>query len=457
MIQADTRALCYLADLTDKDIRSCLNTLQFIKSKSNCGTRLSTRVTHGMLQSMPIGRKDFSRGLFDVWDAILQKHKPKDRKDTDHCRGTAQTEWSKLYRMIMDQKSDKIMEGVYENYLNLDFQDIDGTKVLSASEWMHHGDIWTTGMKKNQWFFLFGYIPFVSILVHQFCGSEFAYRTQYPRSSWAHRQKLKENRAIIQELLMPNGNVAGKGVVNWTTTSATLDVIPYLLHIIGTTVEPKPRAMMNRHAKRKFAGILNTLIDCNITFKPVTTEFGDVAMSPPIQQIAQFSPPEPGRPSDRANPDQKYNSLGQDYMQFVAHELKLEKIRRSDRERKFAEQQARYDKKEYQKNDRRTGSSLTQMSPLANKFKTLSAERNTPFAKGAKQKSASKTPTGGGMFARDRMQASQPSQSAPDSPKKNFMTKAEKKIMLAQKDLELRYISGYTNAVKRKTKTKDWY
>merc|ERR1712113_110155 len=76
-IHTDLTTLSHLSSITNNDIRACLHTLQFFKQRGKGGKRLSTRLTVNALTNVPIGRKDRTQNIFDVWSAILKKKKRK--------------------------------------------------------------------------------------------------------------------------------------------------------------------------------------------------------------------------------------------------------------------------------------------------------------------------------------------------------------------------------------------
>ncbi len=105
-IETDTRALLAMCELADNDVRSCLNTLQFLKaqaaassasssasssssSSSSSSTggkrRLDTaaaaavpvRLTVDNLAHLSVGSKDLGKDLFDVWRAVFRLPKPR--------------------------------------------------------------------------------------------------------------------------------------------------------------------------------------------------------------------------------------------------------------------------------------------------------------------------------------------------------------------------------------------
>lgn len=98
-LQAEQRALVALCELADNDIRSCLNTLQFLKShhqnaapgheqalragskRANSASASSSasipRLTVDSIAALTVGSKDLGRDLFDVWKATFQTPKTK--------------------------------------------------------------------------------------------------------------------------------------------------------------------------------------------------------------------------------------------------------------------------------------------------------------------------------------------------------------------------------------------
>ncbi|PWA21297.1 hypothetical protein CCH79_00018449 [Gambusia affinis] len=65
-LKADTGALMCLCEKTDNDIRSCINTLQFLHGRGL--KQLDSRI----IQSISVGQKDQNKGLFCLWQEIFQ-------------------------------------------------------------------------------------------------------------------------------------------------------------------------------------------------------------------------------------------------------------------------------------------------------------------------------------------------------------------------------------------------
>ena len=64
-LKTDLTALMALCEKSGNDIRSCLSTLQFFKSK---GQKLSSADVH----KTSVGNKDSQKSLFSVWQDLFQ-------------------------------------------------------------------------------------------------------------------------------------------------------------------------------------------------------------------------------------------------------------------------------------------------------------------------------------------------------------------------------------------------
>ncbi len=63
-LSADLEALVALSDKSSQDIRSCLNTLQFL-------SKTTTRINAQMINQLNIGQKDYEKGIFTILGEIF--------------------------------------------------------------------------------------------------------------------------------------------------------------------------------------------------------------------------------------------------------------------------------------------------------------------------------------------------------------------------------------------------
>lgn len=102
-LTADSRSLTKLAEVTGCDIRSCLNTLQFIKSRSPV-------LTEAMVKLAAVGLKDSGTTTQAVWNALFVPVSAKKQKV-----GLGMEEGRYVNRMVQTVSSsgeyDKVMQG----------------------------------------------------------------------------------------------------------------------------------------------------------------------------------------------------------------------------------------------------------------------------------------------------------------------------------------------------------
>jgi chromosome transmission fidelity protein 18 len=68
-LKADMRALVTLCEKADCDVRTCLNTLQFLKS--NSGGNRKFKISTEVIKEAPVGHKDCQKSLFSIWHDIF--------------------------------------------------------------------------------------------------------------------------------------------------------------------------------------------------------------------------------------------------------------------------------------------------------------------------------------------------------------------------------------------------
>jgi chromosome transmission fidelity protein 18 len=155
-LREDTHALMTLAELTDGDIRSCLNTLQF--SASNGGINVDVlRKT---------ANKDMTKSLFLVWDTVFCLPRSGSGGDSggkfiDRVKG------------VVDGGGDypKILQGCFENYLyaRAQAQNFGGNaaeRIEKGMDWLSFSDRIDTMIHRDQAWQLMQYSAYPIVAFH---------------------------------------------------------------------------------------------------------------------------------------------------------------------------------------------------------------------------------------------------------------------------------------------------
>ena len=125
-----------LCDKTDNDIRACLSTLQFFKSKGK-------ELRAADVQHVSVGQKDSKKSLFSVWREIFEI--PRGTKKTfklingksvaaeEDCSSVNARYRNILHTVQSCGEFEKVMNGVFENYLEVKFKDSQLNQVSQIS------------------------------------------------------------------------------------------------------------------------------------------------------------------------------------------------------------------------------------------------------------------------------------------------------------------------------------
>ncbi|KAG1337747.1 chromosome transmission fidelity protein 18 [Cocos nucifera] len=156
--KTSTIALSALAEYTECDIRSCLNTLQFLNKKKEALNILE-------VGSQVVGRKDMSRSALDVWK---EKRKLKcEKKSLSGCSGHGDFDY--LFSLISNRGEYELtVDGIYENFLHLSYHDplmrrtVKCLDMLGVSDSLLHFHI----MRSLFWYAYFHFHPLSQVALH---------------------------------------------------------------------------------------------------------------------------------------------------------------------------------------------------------------------------------------------------------------------------------------------------
>ncbi|XP_031125690.1 chromosome transmission fidelity protein 18 homolog [Ipomoea triloba] len=95
-VKTNSTALTALVEYTECDIRSCLNTLQFLNKKKETLNVLE-------LKSQVVGKKDASKSAFDIWKEIFQKRIAKREKKYNNSFQCMSNDFESLHYLISNR------------------------------------------------------------------------------------------------------------------------------------------------------------------------------------------------------------------------------------------------------------------------------------------------------------------------------------------------------------------
>ncbi|XP_046855742.1 chromosome transmission fidelity protein 18 homolog [Xenia sp. Carnegie-2017] len=331
LFQTDMSTLLALCEKTENDIRSCLNTLQFLRQR---GKVLSIEY----IQSENIGLKDSQKSLFSLWKAVFQLPRAKNKRlatlieplnepspmlpefgsdDPTRASGlknSAATFYNLLHLVSSNGQYNKLENGIFENYLSMKFKDSYLNQVVMATEWLQFADLISHYLHEHQSFIMMRYQPFLPVLFHTLFAAPTQPKINYPRLAYENSLKEARIRNIITSLLCDVSPPVRGGL---DVRKISVEVLPLLLHIITPTLRPINMQLFSSDEKQQMRDLINTMITYNINYLQERNIEGQYSyiFDPKIEEAVKF----PGLP--------QHKQLTYAMKQLIAREVGLEKMR----------------------------------------------------------------------------------------------------------------------------------
>ncbi|KRZ03064.1 Chromosome transmission fidelity protein 18 -like protein [Trichinella zimbabwensis] len=232
MLNADQSALDLLCQKAENDIRSCINTLQFLKSKTD-------HIRYDDIQRLPVGQKDLKKSMFSVWREIFQQPRFKRRREnsnnaTDNEKREEMRFESILRTISQCENEDRLFDGLFENFLSVPFRDTWMRSVCNGLQWLQFTDILKRCINENMLFELSAYLPYAAVAFHFLFSSNATTKLQYPHSDREAVRCLSRNANILRDIY---SETSAKIHANLDPDTLVLNILPFLLWIIQPEIK----------------------------------------------------------------------------------------------------------------------------------------------------------------------------------------------------------------------------
>ncbi|RQM18917.1 hypothetical protein B5M09_009725 [Aphanomyces astaci] len=297
-IRASNSLLSTLCDRADNDVRFCLNALQFASA------RTSAALTVSMIDSM-MGRKDVSKGAFDVWDTVFFESKEQQKDKSNACMRVCDT---------ADRfgSHELILHGLHDNLLPLVFNDptlYDLVLIIfTVGWWMEFADLCDTKVKSHQQFALLAYCSMAAVAVYRACCTSSRRRIEYPKAHYDHRKHVETSQSIMDAFV-------GSGVaLRLGRRVLAVDVVSSVVAMLNPVLTPS-------QDKQPMDQLIARMASLQLSYKQIQMPGGVVEylLEPSLDRLVQYKALEP----------RVRLPLG--VRQTMAREVDLENMRRADK------------------------------------------------------------------------------------------------------------------------------
>ncbi|KDE04049.1 hypothetical protein MVLG_05488 [Microbotryum lychnidis-dioicae p1A1 Lamole] len=306
---ADSKNLTMLAEVAEGDLRSCLNTLQFIK-------RRSTHVDEKAIRSTIVGLKDTGTSATQVIDRLFKKPPRK--------KGGGNSDDRFVNRITRDVQTcgeyEKISQGCFENYLSAKQLTDTWPRINEALDWLFLYDRLDGRLRSDRDYELLGYVPYAFAPWYKLFSSHSTIPLEFPKADYEAYLK----RIAHQEIVQTFSSQLPQGLKSlFTGPNVSAELLPLLNRILSPELKPINSQLIKAEDRVVLIKLVNTMLGLGLAFVQDKNEEGQLMykLEPPIDVFVHF---EGKRATDIAASRYAVRHL-------VTREMEAEVIRRSER------------------------------------------------------------------------------------------------------------------------------
>ena len=307
---ADGSTLTSLANLSGQDVRTCLNTLQFVRAKSSV-------LTEASLESSGVGKKSIAKSSLQLWRQVFnqppkrkrsakatQPHAAPPSKAAMHAPPLTQQRsrvaanagapvLSSSEQLLADlELADvgRVLEGVVENYLGIGFTDPTVSITAAAAEALSVHDMMSTAQWTKGHHALGSYAKTTVVAMHTLCAVP-SLREQlvFPKSEREHRNKMGASRNLLHSW---HAGLTPSLYQFYTCENLLVDVLTPLLTILTPPIKPTAMHLLNNDERKVLHDVVDRMIAFGLRYSQTASDEGgyQFKLDPPICDLL---PPNP--------------------------------------------------------------------------------------------------------------------------------------------------------------------
>eukprot|EP01105_Mastigella_eilhardi_P023260 TRINITY_DN5837_c0_g1_i1.p1 TRINITY_DN5837_c0_g1~~TRINITY_DN5837_c0_g1_i1.p1 ORF type:complete len:813 (-),score=192.52 TRINITY_DN5837_c0_g1_i1:87-2243(-) len=325
-LKYDTRALIALCRKAEFDIRTCLNSLQFLKAKAG-------GVTAQAIESTSVGLKDVDRNIFETWGVIFHSH---NTSLPNSPPVTKEEIWNGLYNTVATSQTwEKLSEGCWQNYPAV-ISSATGDRLkraIYALDWLAYSDVLQRRVLSTQSSELTRFLPLTLLAFHEYCAvPQSGAKLAFPSVPFKMRQAHKNSESVLHSFLE---NPALRLPRLASRRAFVLEVISPLLSILSAQWRTVSKSLLSEQELATVRRLVELHAGWGVTYRrsaaaAAVNRLDPLAMEPPIDELVMFDSLErslQGLHSDHPQVLHSRLTLTQHQKQFIMQEVRGLQIR----------------------------------------------------------------------------------------------------------------------------------
>jgi chromosome transmission fidelity protein 18 len=305
-LHAEPSMLDALAQLAHQDVRTCLNTLQFVRGRSST-------LSEAVLAS--VGAKSMAKSPLALWKQVFSATPPKrvgpdgaaaaggggpgggaweaarsagsSRAAQAKAAAAAKTVTSAATLFADLERADvaRVLEGVHENYLNVSYTDPQLLRTAEAAEALSVLDLRTQAAYSKGHFALEAYASAAVVEVHMACAvPHLREKISFPKAGREQQKRCEQQQAIVRGW---QGGMSPALHAAYPRTALIVDVLSPLLTILTPPIKPGATHLLASDERRVLGSLVDVMLAFGLSYQQRSTDEGGYAyrLEPPLAEL----------------------------------------------------------------------------------------------------------------------------------------------------------------------------
>nr|XP_008510364.1 PREDICTED: chromosome transmission fidelity protein 18 homolog [Equus przewalskii] len=166
---------------------------------------------------------------------------------------------------------EKVVQGLFDNFLRLRLRDSSLGTVCTALDWLAFDDLLGRAAHHGQSFQLLRYLPFLPAAFHLLFASSHVPRIAFPSSQQEAQNRTNRTQNLIQTLV---SGIAPATRSQTAPQALVLDALCLLLDILSPKLRPVSTQLYSAREKQQLASLVGTMLAYSLTYRQERTPDG---------------------------------------------------------------------------------------------------------------------------------------------------------------------------------------
>ncbi|KAJ7744945.1 P-loop containing nucleoside triphosphate hydrolase protein [Mycena maculata] len=287
-LKADSRALTTLVGVARGDLRGCLNTLQFIKSRNQ-------EVTEAVIRGATVGMKEADSSMVSVLNSLFT---PLTRKRVKELALTEVEESKYVGRLSREidgcGKESSIAVACFSHYATLRHHDANFSHYEKANEWLVTFDLLSAAMYSDGDFALIQYLPYTLVPFFPLFKERSGQRIERSQADWESLVRTRANEEIYKSLsrCLQAASTCRSGDYRHlvSTPILQLEFAPFINRIISPPLRPVNSQVIKPGERALLTRLVDIMSTLELQFFQERAEDGQLTyrLDPPIDVFVTY-------------------------------------------------------------------------------------------------------------------------------------------------------------------------